>query len=83
MSRHRLTSVLLTFLAIAFTAGPGHAASPPEGTDGLQKARQDIKELKLSRENYFYSLLDARYRQLIAKAVAARRRGGASKKKSE
>jgi hypothetical protein len=27
----------------------------------------DIKDLKVSRQNYFYSLLDARYRELIAK----------------
>ena len=34
---------------------------------------QDIRDLKLSRENYFYSLLDARYRELIAREA---RQGG-------
>src|SRR5207249_5292798 len=53
---------------------------PPPMAEALER---DVKELKVSRENYFYSLLDARYRQLISKAVAAGRRGGASKKKSE
>lgn len=37
---------------------------PPPMAETLE---QDIKDLKLSRENYFYSLLDARYRELIAK----------------
>src|SRR2546425_6583966 len=41
---------------------------PPPMADALE---QDIKELKVSRENYFYSLLDARYRQLISKAAVA------------
>ncbi|TMA85777.1 MAG: hypothetical protein E6J63_18700 [Deltaproteobacteria bacterium] len=36
---------------------------PPPMAEALE---QDIKAMKLSRDNYFYSLLDARYRQLIA-----------------
>ncbi len=48
-----------------------------------QALEQDIKELKVSRENYFYSLLDARYRQLISRdAIAAGRKGSGAKKKS-
>jgi len=43
---------------------------PPPMAEALE---QDIKDLKLSRENYFYSLLDARYRELIAKEA---RQGG-------
>ena len=43
---------------------------PPPMTEALE---QDIKDLKLSRENYFYSLLDARYRELIAREA---RHGG-------
>jgi hypothetical protein len=43
---------------------------PPPMADALE---QDVKDLKVSRENYFYSLLDARYRELIARE--ARRRG--------
>ena len=43
---------------------------PPPMAEALE---QDIKELKLSRENYFYSLLDARYRELIAREA---RQGG-------
>jgi hypothetical protein len=39
---------------------------PPPMAETLE---QDIKDLKLSRENYFYSLLDARYRQLLARAA--------------
>src|SRR5205807_6335046 len=46
---------------------------PPPMADELEA---DIKDLKVSRQNYFYSLLDARYRQLIAKSVAAERKGG-------
>ena len=41
------------------------ARLPPPMAEALE---QDIKDQKVSRENYFYSLLDARYRQLIAKA---------------
>ena len=37
---------------------------PPPMAEALEA---DIKELKVSRENYFYSLLDARYRQLIGR----------------
>ena len=45
-----------------------------------QTLEQDVKDLKVSRENYFYSLLDARYRQLISKdAIAARKPGGSKK----
>ena len=54
---------------------------PPPMAEAFE---QDIKELKVSRENYFYSLLDARYRQLISKAaMAAGRKGSAAKKKAE
>jgi len=53
---------------------------PPPMAEALD---QDIKDLKVSRENYFYSLLDARYRQLIAKTVAAGRKGGGAKKKDD
>ena len=42
---------------------------------------QDIKEMKVSRENYFYSLLDARYRQLISRSAAAERKSGAKSKR--
>src|SRR5438309_1874796 len=45
---------------------------PPPMAEALD---EDIKELQVSRQNYFYSLLDARYRQLIAKAA----RSGPSK----
>src|SRR6267378_920913 len=50
---------------------------PPPMADALDA---DIKELKVSRQNYFYSLLDARYRQLIAKAGRGERRKGSGKK---
>ena len=43
---------------------------PPPMAEALER---DIKDLKLSRENYFYSLLDARYRELIAREA---RHGG-------
>lgn len=52
---------------------------PPPMAEALE---QDIKDLKVSRENYFYSLLDARYRQLIT-SIAAGRKGGGSKRKTE
>src|SRR5712692_8578730 len=39
---------------------------PPPMAETLE---QDIKDLKVSRENYFYSLLNARYRQLISGAA--------------
>jgi len=48
------------------------ARLPPPMAAELEK---DLKELKVSRDNYFYSLLDARYRQLIAKGA----RGGVGK----
>src|SRR5438067_12802209 len=41
---------------------------PPPMGEALEA---DIKQLKVSRENYFYSLLDARYRELIAKQALA------------
>src|SRR2546430_2411939 len=54
---------------------------PPPMAEALE---EDIKELKVSRENYFYSLLDARYRQLISQeAVSAGRKGGGTKKKPD
>jgi hypothetical protein len=40
------------------------ARLPPPMAEALE---QDIKDQKVSRENYFYSLLDARYRQILAK----------------
>jgi hypothetical protein len=40
------------------------ARLPPPMAEALE---EDIKELKVSRENYFYSLLDARYRQILSK----------------
>jgi hypothetical protein len=52
---------------------------PPPMAEALER---DIKELKVSRENYFYSLLDARYRQLISRDAIAARKGGGAKKKS-
>jgi hypothetical protein len=46
-----------------------------------QTLEQDIKDMRVSRENYFYSLLDARYRQLIAKETLQRGRKGETRKK--
>jgi len=40
------------------------ARLPPPMAEALE---QDMKEMRVSRENYFYSLLDARYRQILAK----------------
>src|SRR5256885_16982689 len=40
------------------------ARLPPPMAEALE---QDLKDLKVSRENYFYSLLDARYRQILSK----------------
>ena len=40
------------------------ARLPPPMAEALE---QDITDQKVSRENYFYSLLDARYRQILAK----------------
>jgi hypothetical protein len=53
---------------------------PPPMAEELDK---DIKELRVTRENYFYSLLDARYRQLISKAATARRKGSGTRNKSD
>jgi len=50
---------------------------PPPMAAALE---EDIKELKVSRQNYFYSLLDARYRQLISRAGRGERRKGSGKK---
>jgi hypothetical protein len=44
---------------------------------------QDIKDLKVSRENYFYSLLDARYRQLLATPHTRGTKGTAGKTKRD
>ena len=50
---------------------------PPPMTEALE----DIKGLKVSRQNYFYSLLDARYRELIAKrALGDAKRSGTKRK---
>src|SRR5918911_1423518 len=46
---------------------------PPPMAEALE---QDIKELKTSRQNYFYSLLDARYRQILSKDVRGSRGTG-------
>ena len=51
---------------------------PPPMAETLE---QDIKDLKVSRENYFYSLLDARYRQLIARDASRKGRKGDARKK--
>src|SRR5438552_16701025 len=51
---------------------------PPPMAEALE---QDIKSLKVSRENYFYSLLDARYRQLLAKAAVRESKGNTAKRK--
>jgi hypothetical protein len=51
---------------------------PPPMAESLE---QDVKELKVSRENYFYSLLDARYRQLIARDASLKGRKGEARKK--
>ncbi|HWC74156.1 MAG TPA: hypothetical protein VG454_09490 [Gemmatimonadales bacterium] len=53
---------------------------PPPMAEALDA---DIKELKVSRQNYFYSLLDARYRQLISKATGRPRgKAAGAKRKS-
>src|ERR671923_2113853 len=44
---------------------------PPPMAEALE---QDIKDLKVSRENYFYSLLDARYRQVLSRDIRGSRR---------
>ena len=51
---------------------------PPPMAEALD---DDIKELEVSRQNYFYSLLDARYRQLIAKAARSRPSKGTGTKR--
>src|SRR3954453_8597865 len=51
---------------------------PPPMAEALE---QDIKDMKVSRENYFYSLLDARYRQLIARDSTVKGRKGDARKK--
>ena len=43
-----------------------------------QTMTDDMKDLGLTREDYFRSLLDARYRQLIAKQVLAGAKKGSS-----
>jgi len=51
---------------------------PPPMAEALET---DINELRLSRQNYFYSLLDARYRELIAKrALGDAKRSGTKRK---
>src|SRR5713226_6791172 len=51
---------------------------PPPMAEALEA---DIKDLKVSRQNYFYSLLDARYRELIAKrALGDAKRSGTKRK---
>ena len=47
------------------------ARLPPPMAEALE---HDLKDLKVSRENYFYSLLDARYRQILAKTPATRKK---------
>lgn len=43
----------------------------------------DLRELRVSRQNYFYSLLDARYRQLLAKAArGGQRKASTAKRRS-
>ena len=51
---------------------------PPPMAEELER---DIKDLRVSRENYFYSLLDARYRKLITRSAAAERKSGAKAKR--
>ncbi len=45
-----------------------------------QTMTDDIKDVGLTREDYFRSLLDARYRQLIAKQALANAGKGTKKK---
>ena len=52
---------------------------PPPMAEALE---QDIKALKVSRENYFYSLLDARYRQLITKGAGKSKASGTKTKRN-
>ena len=51
---------------------------PPPMAEALE---QDMKELKISRQNYFYSLLDARYRELIAKQARGDAKKSGTKRK--
>src|SRR3954467_1237891 len=44
---------------------------PPPMAEALE---QDLKDLKVSRENYFYSLLDARYRQILSKPAQSKKK---------
>ena len=53
---------------------------PPPMAEMLE---QDIRDLKASRENYFYSLLDARYRQLLAQPHTRGTKGSAGKAKRD
>ena len=45
-----------------------------------QTMTDDMKELGFTREDYFRSLLDARYRQLIAKQVLVAAKNGPGKR---
>jgi hypothetical protein len=47
------------------------ARLPPPMAEALD---QDLKDLKVSRENYFYSLLDARYRQILSKTPQTKKK---------
>src|ERR671922_3032377 len=47
------------------------ARLPPPMAEALEA---DIKERKMSRQNYFHSLLDVRYHQLIASGIENRSR---------
>src|SRR2546430_16355499 len=48
---------------------------PPPMAEALE---EDMSDQKVSRENYFYSLLDARYRQILSRQA---RKPAQSKKK--
>src|SRR5438105_3202914 len=52
-------------LAVNTRAGIFRSEERRVGKEG--RFEGDLKELKDKRENYFYSLLDARYRQLISR----------------
>jgi len=51
---------------------------PPPMAEALEA---DIRDLKISRQNYFYSLLDARYRELIRKQKVTGAKGTGTKRK--
>jgi hypothetical protein len=53
---------------------------PPPMAEALE---EDLRDLKVSRENYFYSLLDARYRQLLAKPATRESKRSAAKTKRD